>query len=176
MLLNLTGNQRILERHRCRRRTNNSRFSHHDVNLDILIDAIEKTIPTPERSNKEKPLMHVARSFDINRPGTRPTKLKGGVIGGSIVKGEFKVGDKIEIGPGRKIQQGSKVRWEPIKATVSSMQGGGLSLDKMHAGGLCGLATELDPSITTSDNLSGQVVSLSGELPKLEIKSKFLSI
>tara|TARA_B100001079_G_C15943135_1_gene311648 strand:- start:104 stop:517 length:414 start_codon:yes stop_codon:yes gene_type:complete len=46
------------------------------------------------------------------------------------------------------------------------MQGGGLSLDKMHAGGLCGLATELDPSITTSDNLSGQVVSLSGSLPE----------
>ena len=77
--------------------------AHHDVNLDILIGAIEKTIPTPERSDKEKPLMHIARSFDINRPGTRPTKLKGGVIGGSIVKGEFKVGDKIEIGPGRNL-------------------------------------------------------------------------
>ena len=96
--------------------------------------------------------MHVARSFDINRPGTRPTKLKGGVIGGSIVRGEFKVGDNIEIGPGRKIVQGSKTRWEPINATVTSMQGGGLSLEKMHAGGLCGLATQLDPSITTSDN------------------------
>ena len=140
--------------------------AHHDVNLDILIDAIEKTIPTPNRDDKEKPLMHIARSFDINRPGTRPTKLKGGVIGGSIVRGEFKIGDEIEIGPGRKIQQGSKTRWEPIKATVTSMQGGGLALEKMHAGGLCGLATQLDPSITTSDNLSGQVVSLSGSLPE----------
>ena len=46
------------------------------------------------------------------------------------------------------------------------MQGGGLSLDSMHAGGLCGLATQLDPSITTADNLSGQVVSLSGALPE----------
>ena len=27
--------------------------AHHDVNLDILIDAIEKTIPTPERSDKK---------------------------------------------------------------------------------------------------------------------------
>ena len=140
--------------------------AHHDVNLDILIDAIEKTIPTPDRDQKESPLMHVARSFDINRPGTRPTKLKGGVIGGSIVRGEFKVGDNIEIGPGRKILQGSITRWEPIKATVTSMQGGGLSLEKMHAGGLCGLATQLDPSITTSDNLSGQVVSLAGSLPE----------
>ena len=47
------------------------------------------------------------------------------------------------------------------------MQGGGLALEKMHAGGLCGLATKLDPSITTSDNLSGQVVSLEGELPEV---------
>ena len=37
--------------------------AHHDVNLDILIDAIEKTIPTPERDENEKPVMHVARSF-----------------------------------------------------------------------------------------------------------------
>ncbi|MBQ59695.1 MAG: translation initiation factor IF-2 subunit gamma [Euryarchaeota archaeon] len=141
--------------------------AHHDVNLDILIDAIENTIPTPKRDEKEKPLMHVARSFDINRPGTRPAKLLGGVIGGSIVRGEFKIGDKVVIGPGRKIEQGSKTRWEPISATVTSMQGGGIALEKMHAGGLCGLATKLDPSITTSDNLSGQVVSLEGELPEV---------
>mgnify|MGYP005673598309 FL=1 len=141
--------------------------AHHDVNLDILIGAIENTIPTPKRDQKEKPLMHVARSFDINRPGTRPAKLLGGVIGGSIVRGEFKIGDKVVIGPGRKIEQGSKTRWEPISATVTSMQGGGIALEKMHAGGLCGLATKLDPSITTSDNLSGQVVSLEGELPEV---------
>ena len=141
--------------------------AHHDVNLDILISAIENTIPTPERDEKEKPLMHVARSFDINRPGTRPAKLLGGVIGGSIVRGEFKIGDKVVIGPGRKIEQGSKTKWEPISATVTSMQGGGLALEKMHAGGLCVLATKLDPSITTSDNLSGQVVSLEGELPEV---------
>lgn len=141
--------------------------AHHDVNLDILIDAIEKTIPTPDRSSDKRSIMHVARSFDINRPGTRPTKLRGGVIGGSIVEGTFDLGDEIIIGPGRKIEQGNKARWEPIEATVSSMQGGGLNLDTMHAGGLCGMATMLDPSITTSDNLSGQVVARKGDLPEI---------
>ena len=82
--------------------------AHHDVNLDVLIDAIETTIPTPDRSEDSRAIMHIARSFDINRPGTRPTKMRGGVIGGSIVEGEFKVGDEIEIGPGRKIEKGSK--------------------------------------------------------------------
>ncbi len=144
--------------------------AHHDVNLDVLIEAIQETIPDPDRSEDKRSVMHVARSFDINRPGTRPSKMRGGVIGGSIIEGEFKVGDEIEIGPGRKIEKGSKTHWEPINAIVSSMQGGGNSLEKMHAGGLCGMATELDPSITTSDNLSGQVVALKGSLP--EIRSR----
>ena len=98
--------------------------AHHDVNLDVLIQAIEATIPTPDRSKDKRSIMHVARSFDINRPGTRPTKLRGGVIGGSIVEGEFSEGDEIIIGPGRKIEKGNKSTWEPIEAVVSSMQGG----------------------------------------------------
>jgi len=141
--------------------------AHHDVNLDVLIEAIERTIPTPDRSDDKRSIMHVARSFDINRPGTRPSKLRGGVIGGSIVEGEFNEGDEIVIGPGRKVERGNKAIWEPIHAVVSSMQGGGLNLESMHAGGLCGMATFLDPSITTSDNLSGQVVARAGDLPEV---------
>ena len=141
--------------------------AHHDVNLDVLIHAIEATIPTPDRSEDKRAIMHVARSFDINKPGTRPTKLRGGVIGGSIVEGQFNIDDDIVIGPGRKIQKGSKVFYEPIQTKVSSMQGGGLSLDNMHAGGLCGMATPLAPAITTADNLSGQVVARVGDLPEV---------
>ena len=141
--------------------------AHHDVNLDILIAAIEAFIPTPKRDEEERAIMHVARSFDINRPGARPSKLKGGVVGGSIVEGIFKVGDEVIIGPGRKIENDGKVRWDPIETKVISMQGGGNSLDEMHAGGLCGMATPLDPMTTTGDNLSGQVVAKKGDLPEI---------
>lgn len=141
--------------------------AHHDVNLDILIAAIEAFIPTPERDEEQRAIMHVARSFDINRPGARPSKLKGGVVGGSIVEGVFKVGDEVIIGPGRKIENDGKVRWDPIETKVISMQGGGNSLDEMHAGGLCGMATPLDPMTTTADNLSGQVVAKKGDLPEI---------
>ena len=144
--------------------------AHHDVNLDILIQAIEATIPTPDRTKDKRAIMHVARSFDINKPGTRPSKLRGGVIGGSIVEGEFNIDDEVLIGPGKKIEKGNKVHYEPIKTKVSSMQGGGLNLDSMHAGGLCGMATPLDPALTTSDNLSGQVVARVGELPEVRDK------
>lgn len=141
--------------------------AHHDVNLDILIDAIETHIPTPDRSADKRSLMHVARSFDINRPGSRPSKLKGGVIGGSIVEGVFEEGDEIVIGPGRKVGEGNSAKWVPIETIVSSMQGGGLSLKSTHAGGLCGMATPLDPALTTADNLSGQVVAKAGQLPEI---------
>lgn len=148
--------------------------AHHDVNLDILISAIEEFIPTPERDPKAAGVLHIARSFDINRPGARPTQLKGGVIGGSIVSGEFNIGDKVSVAPGRKIVQGKKVSWEPIKTRVTSLKGGGNDLESMHAGGLCGMATPLDPSITKADELSGQVVAREGELPPIwnEVKLK----
>ena len=139
--------------------------AHHDVNLDILIDAIEDIIPTPDLREKENGLMYVARSFDINRPGTRPSKLKGGIIGGSVVSGNFSEGDDIVIAPGRKITDGNKSRWEPIETKISSVQAGGLDLESVHAGGLCGIATPLDPFHTKSDNLSGQVMAKAGELP-----------
>ena len=141
--------------------------AHHDVNLDILIQAIEETIPTPEHGKKEEALMYVARSFDINRPGTRPAKLRGGIIGGSVVKGEFSVGDSILIAPGRRIKEGNKTRWEPIKTVIESVQGGGLDLETIHAGGLCGVATPMDPMVTKADDLSGQVMAREGELPPI---------
>ena len=152
--------------------------AHHDVNLDILIDAIEQTIPTPDHREKASGLMYVARSFDINRPGTRPAKLRGGIIGGSVVAGTFSIGDEIVIAPGRKIVDGNKSHWEPIETRITTIQSGGLDLDSVHAGGLCGIATPLDPFHTKSDNLSGQVMARAGELPpvwdNLEIELNLL--
>ena len=141
--------------------------AHHDVNLDILIQAIEDIIPTPDHGKQKEALMYVARSFDINRPGSRPDKLRGGIIGGSVVKGQFSVGDDILIAPGRRIQEGSKTRWEPINTVIESVQGGGLDLETIHAGGLCGVATPMDPNVTKADDLSGQVMARQGELPPI---------
>jgi len=141
--------------------------AHHDVNLDVLIETIEKTIPTPDRSVDEGGLMYVARSFDINRPGSRPSEIKGGVIGGSIVEGSFSVGDSILIAPGRRIEEGSKTRWEPLRTTIDGIKGGGKDLKTASSGGLCGISTPLDPLATKADDLSGQVMAREGELPPI---------
>ncbi len=141
--------------------------AHHDVNLDMLISAIEETIPTPDRTDEEGGLMYVARSFDINRPGSKPNELKGGIIGGSIVHGSFSIGDSIVIAPGRRVNQGNKTHWETLKTKINGIKGGGVSLEKAFAGGLCGIATPLDPLITKADDLSGQVMAREGELPPI---------
>ena len=65
-----------------------------EVNIDKIYEAL-CTIPTPERNTKGNPLFIVARSFDINKPGTTPDKLNGAVLGGALKQGTLKVGDEI---------------------------------------------------------------------------------
>ncbi len=132
------------------------------VNLDALIEAIEETIPTPERDLDSPPLMHIARSFDVNRPGTPPEKLQGGVVGGSLSRGRIRVGDEIEIRPGMKDERGN---WNPIVTKVESIMASGRFVDEATPGGLIGVATKLDPSLTKSDALVGNVLGHPNELP-----------
>ena len=47
-----------------------------------------------------KYLSKYLRSFDVNKPGESYEKLKGGVVGGSVLQGILKVGDEVEIRPG----------------------------------------------------------------------------
>jgi translation initiation factor 2 subunit 3 len=139
--------------------------AHHDVNLDALIEAIEETIPTPKRDPKANPLMFAARSFDINRPGYGPKQLSGGIIGGSLVEGSLKLGDEIEVGPGRLVEHKGQTGMEPITTTITSLICGGVVVDEVLPGGLLAIGTELDPSLTKSDSLSGKLVGHPGKLP-----------
>ncbi len=141
--------------------------AHHEVNLDTLIMAIEEYIPTPRRDRNKPPLMYTARSFDINKPGTKPKGLKGGVIGGSLKQGILRVGDKIEIRPGRKIEEHGKVRYEPIFTEIASIVTGGEMVEEAGPGGLLGIGTYLDPSLTKADALAGKVVGKEGKLPPI---------
>jgi len=132
------------------------------VNIDALIEAIEETIRTPERDLNSPPLMHIARSFDVNKPGTKPENLIGGVVGGSLAKGKLKVGDEIEIKPGIKDERGN---WQPLHSEVVSIMASGRMVDEATPGGLIGVSTKLDPALTKSDGLVGNVLGLPDKLP-----------
>jgi len=135
------------------------------VNVDLLVQAIEEEIPTPERDPDADPEMLVARSFDINRPGTTWDDLTGGVLGGSLVQGELEVDDDVELRPGREVEEGGQTEWRPVETTVRSLQAGGEDVDVARPGGLLGVGTGLDPAITKGDALAGQVAGAPGALP-----------
>jgi translation initiation factor 2 subunit 3 len=136
-----------------------------EVNTDLLIQAIEEEIPTPDRDPDADAEMLVARSFDINRPGTTWEDLTGGVLGGSLVQGRFGVDDEIELRPGREIEEGGQTEWTPVETTIRSLQAGGEGVEEATPGGLLGVGTGLDPSITKGDALAGQVAGPPGTLP-----------
>jgi translation initiation factor 2 subunit 3 len=136
-----------------------------NLNVDMVIQAVEETIPTPPRDTDKPPLLKIARSFDINRPGTSPDSLKGGVIGGSLSQGVLHIGDKIEICPGRLVDYEGRKQWIPIQTKVVTLLAGKHVQDEIAPGGLMGLGTQLDPIMTKSDALVGQVAGEPGKLP-----------
>jgi len=132
-----------------------------------LIKAIEENIPTPVRDPNANPLLIIARSFDINKPGVTPEKMKGGVIGGAIIRGKLRVGDRIEIRPGRVVEEQNKTVAKPIPATIISAMTCGVVVDELGPGGSVAIQTTLDPSIVHADSLTGNLVGLPGKLPRI---------
>ncbi|RNJ78153.1 MAG: translation initiation factor IF-2 subunit gamma [Nitrosopumilus sp. H8] len=138
--------------------------SQSGLNIDALIGAIESSIATPKRNEKQDAVMHVLRSFDVNRPGTKLVKIKGGVIGGSLTQGVFKVGDEIEIKPG--IMNEKKKSYEPLLTEITSLGTSAGTVDSVKPGGLVAIGTKLDPSMTRSDSFIGSVIGRPGTLPE----------
>lgn len=139
----------------------------HGVNIDMLIDAIQTHIPTPKRDASDKPRFLVARSFDTNKPGTVPKDMKGGILGGSLLSGKLNKGDRVEIRPGRIVEEHNQLVAKPLFTTIKSIVAGGKEFEDITPGGSMGLLTELDPGIVKSDNLTGSLVGLPGELPEI---------
>jgi translation initiation factor 2 subunit 3 len=134
------------------------------LNIDALIEALEDVIPTPVRDVKASPLMYVVRSFDVNRPGAEISGLSGGVLGGSLTRGELKVGDEIELKPGMIEERSGK--FAPVITRISSLQTGAGSTEKVGPGGLVAVGTHLDPTYTKGDQMVGSVIGRPGTLPE----------
>jgi len=133
------------------------------ANLNLIVRAFEEIIKSPEVHEDEEFQFLVARSFDINRPGTQINDLNGGVIGGSVLKGTIKIGEEIEIRPGLRI----KNKYNPIRTKIVSISQGSNFLDEAKPGGLIGLGTMLDPALTRGDSLIGHLVGRPDTLPEI---------
>jgi translation initiation factor 2 subunit 3 len=141
--------------------------AHHEVNLDVLLMMIQTVIPTPKRDEAKPPKMFAARSFDVNQPGIPPDKIVGGVLGGSLIQGRLRVGEEIEISPGRQVTVGNRTEWKNLTTSVRSLHSGGGPRKDVRPGGLIAVGTNLDPALTKSDGLVGRVVGPPGTLPEV---------
>jgi translation initiation factor 2 subunit 3 len=135
------------------------------VNIDALLNAIEEVINTPKRDAEKDPLMLIARSFDINKPGTKPEDMVGGILGGAIVRGKLRRGDRVELRPGMISEEQNKTVAKPITATILSCMTGGVVVEELGPGGSVAVQTTLDPSIVHSDSLTGNLCGHSKKLP-----------
>ncbi len=140
----------------------------NNANIDLLIEAIENTITTPHRDLEKAPKFYVARSFDVNKPGTPISGLKGAVIGGSVTQGMLKVNDEIEIRPGIKIGD----KWTPLRSKAIAIVESNQQVKEAKPGGLAAIQLDLDPSLSRSDGLVGSIAGHPDKLPPVldEIK------
>ncbi|PIU29626.1 translation initiation factor IF-2 subunit gamma [Candidatus Woesearchaeota archaeon CG07_land_8_20_14_0_80_44_23] len=138
-----------------------------NINIELILEAIQKYFPTPVRDDAKEPIMLVARSFDINKPGSDPLKMQGGVLGGTLKQGKLKVGDEIEMSPGRRVEKEGKVQWIPLRTKIISMVTGGVDVPELRPGGSIGVMVSLDPAVVKADGLAGAIVGLPGKLPKV---------
>lgn len=139
----------------------------HRANIDKLIQAVEDTIITPKRDLTKPYRMYVTRSFDVNRPGTMPEKITGGILGGSLLQGKIKTGDSIELRPGVQMSREGKTTWQHLTSKVFDLHAMGSSIEEASPGGLIGIGTLLDPSLTKGDSLVGSVMGLPETLPDM---------
>jgi len=137
-------------------------------NIEVVCEYIEKKIPVPIRDFTSEPHLIIIRSFDVNKPGSEVDDLKGGVTGGSILKGVLKVGMEIEVRPGlvSKDQDG-RLTCKPIKSRIVSLQAEQNDLMCAVPGGLIGVGTKIDPTLCRADRMVGQVLGSVGGLPDI---------
>ncbi len=149
-----------------------------NVNIDKLLEALIE-LPVPKRDENKDPIFLIARSFDINRPGTEIKNLHGGILGGILKQGKLKIGEEIEIKPGATIKKNNQYFYEPITTKILSLHKGKSSLKEVLPGASISIETELDPFMTKTDSLTGSIVSTKGKLPeitsKVRIKTKLFN-
>ena len=151
----------------------------NDINREEILNHIislssnENIKALNEKANKDTHMI-VIRSFDINRQNTNYDKLTGGVVGGSLLTGNLKVGDYVEMRPGYII--GDKYR--PIYAQINTLQSDNKKLEYALPGGLIGVCLDIDPSIAKNNGMVGQILGHVGKLPEVynEILVKYSEI
>lgn len=141
------------------------------ININKIFEELMK-IEIPKHDTNSEPIFLIARSFDINKPGTEIKKLKGGVLGGILKKGKLKVGDEIEIKPGLSTKKGNTQTYKTIETKILSLHRGSESVSEAEPGASISIETSLDPYLTKTDSLTSCIISKKGVLPEITYNTK----
>lgn len=142
-----------------------------NVNIDKLLETLNN-LPVPKRDETKTPVFLIARSFDINKPGTDIKNIKGGILGGILKQGKLKIGEEIEIKPGISKKVNNKYEYKTLKTKILSLHKGKESVKEVLPGASISIETELDPYLTKTDSLTGSIASTKGSLPEITYKIK----
>ena len=145
-----------------------------NINIDKIKDWLLE-LEIPKRDLNAKPEFLIARSFDINKPGTKIENLHGGVLAGVLKHGTLKIGDEIEIKPGITEKRANQISYKSLKTKITSIFRGSTPLKQATPGGSLAFETELDNILTKTDSLSGNIASTPNTLPEISntIKIKY---
>jgi translation initiation factor 2 subunit 3 len=148
------------------------------LNKKELLKHIVSNLENPKRDLDSSPSFRVTRSFDINKPGTSPININGGVIGGTLLQGVLKVNDIIELRPGIIKRVQSKIVYKPIITTIRSIKSENNSLSLAIPGGLIAIGTDIDSYYTKNDSAVGNTCGHPGTLPPVytDIILEFISL
>jgi len=135
------------------------------IGIQNVIKAIMEVFPPKVEEEDDKIEFKITRSFDINKPGINWDSVEGGVIGGSLISGKLKVGDTIEIRPGRYSSNKDGFNVIPIKTKILSIESEKIKLDDIISGGLIAIGTDIDPVYCKDGKLEGSIMGLTGNLP-----------
>lgn len=139
--------------------------ANHGINNDVLCEYICTKIKEPVRDFDSNGKMIIIRSFNVNHKNALLETLSGGVIGGTIMRGKFKIGDRIEILPGI-ITRNANIKdendtyyiYEPLISRIESINSEKNNLNFAFPGGLIGLKLTIDPAFAAKDRLVGNIV------------------
>ncbi|MEK6906107.1 MAG: translation initiation factor IF-2 subunit gamma [Nanoarchaeota archaeon] len=145
-----------------------------NINIEKIFEELCK-FEIPKRDSETKPIFLIARSFDINKPGTLVNNLRGGVLGGILKKGKLKIGDEIEIKPGLSLIKAHQKTYKTLNTKILSLHKGDKSVSEILPGASISIETSLDPTLTKADSLVGCLTSIKNTLPEISYKLRIKS-
>jgi len=119
----------------------------------------------------EKCIYNIIRSYDLTSKYKNFEKIQGGIVGGKVLNGFFKITDQIEIKPG--LISKDKTQYSPILCPINNIKSDKKVLEFCLPSGMSGIELPIDPYYTSNNKLRGNIIGKIGHTPPVYNKIGF---